>query len=201
MWSTKQKAAVGGVVAAVVIGGGGGFAVAHASDATSTPTATVTSSPTGSATTGTTGKTAKAKTAKAEGKDAIIGNLKNFQHAEWVSKGTNGYVTHDAILGKVTSVSATSVTVQAADGTSLTYAVASTTKVHQGAAAGGKAKGKAKATATSTVSPTAAATTATTAPAPATAATIADVTVGQTVLVSGAKSPDLVASTVMVRAS
>ncbi len=200
MWSTKQKAAVGGVVAAVVIGGGGGFVVAHASDATRTPTATATSSPTGSATTGTTGKATKATKAKAGAKDAVIGNLKDFQHAEWVSKSANGYVTHDAILGKVTAVSSTSVTVQAQDGTSLTYSVASTTKVHQaGTAAGGKAK--VKATATSTASPTATATTPATAPATPTAATIADVTVGETVLVSGAKSPDLVASTVMVRAS
>ncbi|MEO8829769.1 hypothetical protein [Lapillicoccus sp.] len=198
MWSTKQKAAVGGVVAAVVIGGGGGFVVAHASDATRTPTATATSSPTGSATTGTTGKATKATKAKAGAKDAVIGNLKDFQHAEWVSKSANGYVTHDAILGQVTAVSPASVTVQAADGTSLTYSVASTTKVHQAGAAGG---GKAKATATSTASPTATATTPTTAPATPTAATMADVTVGQTVLVSGAKSPDLVASTVMVRAS
>jgi hypothetical protein len=41
----------------------------------------------------------------------------------------NSFVTHDAIRGTVTAVSASSITVKAADGVSQTYAITSTTKV------------------------------------------------------------------------
>ena len=62
----------------------------------------------------------------------ILGKVKDFQHAEWVTKGDgNTYVTHEAILGEVTAVSATSITVKSTDGTSMTFAVTADTKVHQ----------------------------------------------------------------------
>jgi len=178
MW---KKATIGGLVAVAVVAGTTGVVIAHA-EGTNTPSA-ATATPTGTATTGATGTKTKgatkgAATAKAgDGKVAkdIIGKLKDFQHAEWVTKGdANTYVTHDAILGTVHSVSPTSITVSSADGTSMTFAVNDQTTVHQR-----KTKG---------------------ATAGATTPTIADVKTGQTVLVGGAKSPDLTAKNVLVRA-
>lgn len=61
-------------------------------------------------------------------------------HAQWTAKDKTGaFITHDAIRGTVTAVSATSITVKAADATSQTYVVTSTTKVHRK----GDAKGQA----------------------------------------------------------
>ena len=102
----------------------------------------------------------------------ILGRLKGFQHAEWVTKGDgNTYVTHEAILGQVQTVSATSITVTSTDGTSMTFVVNDQTKVRQRAKAG------------------------------STTPTIADVKQGQTVLVGGEKSPDLTAKNILARAS
>ena len=102
----------------------------------------------------------------------ILGKVKDFQHAEWVTKGDgNTYVTHEAILGQVTAVSSTSITVKSTDGTSMTFAVTADTKVHQ------RQKG-------STTTPT-----------------IADIKTGQTVLVGGEKSPDLTAKNIVARAT
>ena len=53
-------------------------------------------------------------------------------HAQWVTRdrdNENAFVTHDAIRGEVTAVSASSITVKAADGFSQTYAVTGSTKV------------------------------------------------------------------------
>ena len=50
-------------------------------------------------------------------------------HGTWVTQGKTGPVTHQAIRGDVTAVSATSVTVKAKDGFSLTFAVAGDTRV------------------------------------------------------------------------
>jgi hypothetical protein len=59
------------------------------------------------------------------------GALRRALHAEWVTKGKNGtFITHQAIRGQVSAVSATSITVKAADSVSQTYTVTSTTKVH-----------------------------------------------------------------------
>jgi hypothetical protein len=58
--------------------------------------------------------------------------LRHALHAQWVTRdrgNAGAFVTHDAIRGAVTTVSATSITVQAADGVSQTYAVTGTTKV------------------------------------------------------------------------
>jgi uncharacterized NAD(P)/FAD-binding protein YdhS len=52
-------------------------------------------------------------------------------HGTWVTRdGSSGFVTHDAIRGQVTAVSASSITVKAADNVSQTYAITSDTKVH-----------------------------------------------------------------------
>ncbi len=50
-------------------------------------------------------------------------------HGTWVTEGTSGPVTHQAIRGDVTAVSKGSITVKAKDGFSQTFAVAADTKV------------------------------------------------------------------------
>jgi hypothetical protein len=59
-------------------------------------------------------------------------------HATWVTEGKQGPVTHQAIRGDVTAVSATSITVKAKDGVSMTFAVTSDTKVRERVAGSGK---------------------------------------------------------------
>lgn len=54
-------------------------------------------------------------------------------HAQWVTPdpdNENAFVTHNAIRGEVTAVSATSITVKALDGVTQTYAITGDTKVH-----------------------------------------------------------------------
>lgn len=55
--------------------------------------------------------------------------LRRALHAEWVTKDGTTFVTHDAIRGAVTAVSATSITVVALDKKSETYTVTGDTKV------------------------------------------------------------------------
>lgn len=67
-------------------------------------------------------------------------------HAQWVTRkpgSPDTFVTHDAIRGQVTAVSATSITVKALDGVSQTYAVTGSTKVHlrKAGTGNGKARG------------------------------------------------------------
>ncbi|KRC88760.1 hypothetical protein ASE25_13095 [Terrabacter sp. Root85] len=50
-------------------------------------------------------------------------------HGTWVTEGTSGPVTHQAIRGDVTAVSKGSITVKAKDGFSQTFAIATDTKV------------------------------------------------------------------------
>lgn len=52
-------------------------------------------------------------------------------HAEWVTMGKDGPVTHQAIRGDVTAVSPTSITVKAKDGVSLTFTIDTDTKVRE----------------------------------------------------------------------
>ena len=127
------KRIIVGATALAVIGGGTGYAVAASSHPT-TNLAAVTSS-TNSPSSG----------QKPNGKHAgmrhrALLRLRTLQHAEWVTRDakTNKDVTHEAVLGTVTSVSATSITVKAADGYTLTFAVNSDTKVHLGKGKTGK---------------------------------------------------------------
>jgi hypothetical protein len=60
-------------------------------------------------------------------------------HGTWVTQGQNGTVTHQAIRGEVTAVSATSITVRAKDGFSLTFGVSKDTTVRSRAAGKGSA--------------------------------------------------------------
>ena len=168
MWT--KATVVGGIAAVALVAGGAGMAIAHAQGTAAPTVATADPTPTPSPSPST-----KAGKGDKGGRDAarqILGRLKDFQHAEWVTRGdNNAYVTHEAILGQVQTVSATSITVTSTDGTSMTFAVNDQTKVHQ------RAKGT------------------------STTPTIADVKQGQTVLVGGEKSPDLRAKNILVRAS
>ncbi len=177
MW---KKATIGGLAAVAVLAGGAGMAIAHAEGVSSPAAATAT--PTGTATTAAPGTTAtktkgtgKAKTGDGTAAKAVLGKLKNLQHGEWVTKsGTNAAVTHEAILGSVKAVSASSITVASADGTSMTFAVTDQTAVRQHQKKGATAS--------------------------ANKPTIADVKTGQTVLVEGTKAADVTAQHVLVRA-
>lgn len=62
-------------------------------------------------------------------KGAARDQLARALHATWVTKNKKGVVTHEAIRGEVTAVTATSVTVKAADGFSQTYTVGAGTTV------------------------------------------------------------------------
>lgn len=170
MWT---KATVLGAVAAVaLVAGGAGMAIASAQGTAGPDVATV--SPTGdpSPTVSPSANAPKAGKVGRDGLKQILGRLKDFQHAEWVTTSdANTYVTHEAILGEIRSVSSTSITVTSSDGTSMTFAVNDQTKVRQRQAKG-------------TATPT-----------------IADLRTGQTVLVGGVKTPDLTATNILVRTS
>ena len=110
-----RRILIGGVTAAAIVGAGGTALAVSGSDTTAGTPGTA---------------TAAAATAKhgthAKGKDRL---LRRMAHAQIVTKGKGGFVTHDLIKGTVTAVSATSITVQAADKTSETFVVTSDTKV------------------------------------------------------------------------
>ena len=115
MW---KKIAIAGSAAAVILGAGTAALAASGSSSTSS------TSP---------GRSHAAKAAGKAGALAARGPLKHALHGSWVTragKGESGYVTHDAIRGQVTEVSAGSITVKAADGVSQTYTVTGSTKVH-----------------------------------------------------------------------
>ena len=116
MW--KRIAIGGGVVAAVL--GIGGAALAVSGSTSSSPRATThTSGQTKSDHSGLGRKHLRA----ALGARAV--------HAHWVTRSDDGtFVAHDAIRGHVTAVSATSITVKAADATTEIYRVTGQTKVH-----------------------------------------------------------------------
>ena len=132
MW---RKATIGGLAALAIVAGGAGVTIAHAAQTSNGPTV-ATADPTGTRRRrqrhGDAGKAARADKGGRVAAKQILGKVKDFQHAEWVTKGDgNTYVTHEAILGEVTAVSATSITVKSTDGTSMTFAVTADTKVHQ----------------------------------------------------------------------
>ncbi|MEO6700321.1 MAG: hypothetical protein ABI140_16585 [Jatrophihabitantaceae bacterium] len=123
-----KKIVIAGSAAAVILGAG--TAALAASGPSSSPAPSSSSS-----TSAGTGAKAKA----AHGKRS---ELKRALHATWVTrdgKASTTYVTHDAIRGEVTAVSATSITVKAADNVSQTYTLNSSTKVHSRADGKGKA--------------------------------------------------------------
>jgi hypothetical protein len=116
MW---KKIAIGGCVAAAIVGVG--TAALATSDTPSTTSGTPTSSSAGSSSSARLGPVRRALRAKA------------VLHGTVVTKNpkTGDVVTHDVSHGTVSAVSATSITVQPADGTTQTYVVGPATKVRQ----------------------------------------------------------------------
>jgi hypothetical protein len=118
MW--KQIAIAGAVGAAIL--GTGAAALAE----------TGTGSSTGSSSGSAAQSTQSAVTAAAAGgqlKGKLKLALKGFEHGSWVSEDSGSAVTHDAVKGSVSAVSATSITVKAADGFSETFVVNTDTAV------------------------------------------------------------------------
>jgi hypothetical protein len=112
MW--KKIAIAGGVCAAVAGIGTAAVATSGSSTTSGAPVPSSTNAPKDHA-------AAKDRGAKA---------LKHALHAQWVTKGKdNKFVTHDAIRGTVSAVSATSITVLAEDKKSQTFTVNAATKV------------------------------------------------------------------------
>jgi hypothetical protein len=113
-----RKVLVGGMTAAAILGAGGtALAITGSDDGSS-----ASSSPSSSSSSTAPG----AGKAKAKGKARL---LRRMAHAEIVTRGQGGFVTHDLIRGTVTAVSATSITVQAPDKKSETFVVDKDTKV------------------------------------------------------------------------
>ena len=131
-----KQIVLAGSAAAVVLGAG--TAALAASGSSSAPAAAPSGTASSQPAAPDSSKPAKAHKAGRAAK----GPLRNALHAQWVTragKDATGFVTHDAIRGQVTAVSATSITVKAADNVSQTYTVISATKVHTRAEAKGKA--------------------------------------------------------------
>jgi hypothetical protein len=119
MW--KTIAVVG--ASAAIVGGAGTAALAASGNTPSTTSASVNGSALNSSANGSTTQAGRQRTA--------IDRLRRAVQATWVSenKKTRTFTTHDAIRGQVTAVSATSITVRAADNVSQTYNLNSATKV------------------------------------------------------------------------
>lgn len=119
-----RRILIGGITAAAIVGAGGTAIALTGSDSTNgTPTTTATAP----------AHPGKDHPGKAHpGKDRMKGKaglLRNVAYAQIVTKGKHGFVTHTLINGTVMSVSATSITVQAADKHSETFVVDKDTKV------------------------------------------------------------------------
>jgi hypothetical protein len=112
-----RKTLIGGVTAAAIVCAGGTALALSGSE--STPGASGTASSTSSGSGG----------GKQHGLLGRAKALRRLAHGELVIRGKDGFVTHDLIVGTVTAVSSNSITVQAADKTSETFAVTSDTKV------------------------------------------------------------------------
>ena len=110
-----RRILIGGVTAAAIVGAGGTALAVSGSDSPS--------SPSGSGST----SGQHDKQGKKGGKHKL---LRRLEHGQFVTRGKDGKtVTHDLIRGTATSVSATSITVQAADKKSETFSVTKDTKV------------------------------------------------------------------------
>jgi hypothetical protein len=165
MW--KRIAAIGGTAA--IIGGAGTAAFAASTTATTAPSPSATS-----ATSGSSAAASKPEAGKRTRADRIRGGV----HATWVTqnKKTGTFTTHNAIRGRVSAVSPTSITIRAADSTTETYLVSSGTKVFTRVQ-----QTQASKTAKAATRPT------------RTATSIADVRAGDSVLVAGTGTTALTA--------
>jgi hypothetical protein len=118
MW--KHVAIAGAVGAAVLGTGAAALAVTGATSSSPTPSATSSSA---------TPKNPAAGELKGLRGSKLIQTLGRLEHGEWVTQAKTGDVTHDAVVGSVTAVSPTSITVKAKDGFSASFIVGSDTKV------------------------------------------------------------------------
>jgi hypothetical protein len=111
-----RRILIGGVTAAAIVGAGGSALALSGSD---TPI-------------GGQAKTVST-TSSSMGKHPLLARdgrlLRRLAHGAIVLRGKDGFVTHDLILGTVTAVSPSSITVSAADKTSETFVVTADTKV------------------------------------------------------------------------
>jgi hypothetical protein len=122
MW---KKIVVTGGLAVAALGVGGVAWASSGPSAAAAPAAAV-----AAPTTGTTAPSAAAGRHEHHHRGAELGRGKAFDHGVWTTQGKDGKpVTHDAVHGDVTAVSGSSITVKAADGTSMTFAVTADTKV------------------------------------------------------------------------
>ena len=131
------KAVVVAGAAALILGGGS--AALASSQSGQAPASSTASAASPAA------DTAGALPAGKDGRRVRVALLRTL-HAEWVTraaKGGTGYVTHHAIRGEVTAVSATSITVKAQDGVSQTFAVGKDTVVRSHPVGSGRSKGTA----------------------------------------------------------
>jgi hypothetical protein len=116
-----RKILIGGMTAAAIVGAGGAALAFSGSDTPSSGTPTAGAASDLRANAG----------ATAVDRQLLRGHrwLKRVAHGEIVTSGDDGFVTHDFIVGTATSVSATSITVRAADQKSETFVVNADTKV------------------------------------------------------------------------
>lgn len=114
-WSGRRKWVAGGVAAVIVVGGGAGiWAASSGSSSTSAS--------------GATGSGPGAGQLGGRGAPGGAATLSTALHGEFVTTGTSGnYVTEFLQKGKVTALSATSLTAQSADGFTKVYTIDSTT--------------------------------------------------------------------------
>jgi hypothetical protein len=133
MW---KKIAIGGAVAAATAGVGMAAVATSGWPTTSgTPGTSGTSSTPGTPATEMSGATLASVTSGLSAQDGRRAGqlLRRAAHGQWVARdrNTGAWITHDAIRGSVTAVSATSITVKAPDNVSETFVVGSDTKVRQ----------------------------------------------------------------------
>lgn len=127
----KKIAVIGGIAAVAGLGLGG---VAMAASNPTAPAAVPVAQGVVAAPAAVVTSPAKpgAKVKKAGKRQDLAKRLEGVAHAQWVSKDgrTGAFVTHDAVRGDISAVSGTSITIKTADGTSETFLVNGSTKVH-----------------------------------------------------------------------
>lgn len=117
-----RKIAIAGATAAVILGAGTA-ALAASGDSSSNTSGTPASSSSSSSTADHVGRFAR----RHPGIASLVEH--HAVHGVIVTDGKKGYVTHDGVVGTVTAVSSTSISVKASDGFAQTFTVNSDTKV------------------------------------------------------------------------
>jgi hypothetical protein len=113
-----SKLATAGAVAAVIVGAGTTALAVSGEPATTAGHAALSN-------------TAKKHHSEHARRGGLRKVLARVAHAEVITKGKDGFVEHDAIRGQVTAVSASSISVKAADGFSASFVIDKTTHVRK----------------------------------------------------------------------